>query len=332
MPQPKWTLAQGSARVCFGNASCVSLDYALASGIGDWRSKLPSTELPGNGGENCNLCNGSMLSDRGVLQNRGLEGLYRVSPRYPHETWNLTATIVRMSELPMPSALDFVKSTELDVYCRSLPAPAPAPAHCRSGYVPTLAPHLSIDVMRGWRSFRRGGSPPFFLPCSSARGEDAAVMRTFFSDVRTGRPIRGGTFLEIGGVDGLTESNTWVIESCFGWQGTRQCTNTPLTYTPLTVGARVVLGWQGVLVEGHPIFFEKLIRQRPRSLNVHLAACRCVISTQPPPSTTVHHLPSPLLAQRAPRRVQPTRLRPVHPVAVDGCEREDGRQGRRRCW
>ena len=97
-------------------------------------------------------------------------------------------------------------------------------------------------------------------------------------------------------------------------------------------GVFLDLGWQGVLVEGHPIFFEKLIRQRPRSLNVHLAACRCVISTQPPPSTTVHHLPSPLLAQRAPRRVQPTRLRPVHPVAVDGCEREDGRQGRRRCW
>ena len=45
------------------------------------------------------------------------------------------------------------------------------------------------------------------------------MLRSFFSDRRTGAPARGGTFLEIGAVDGLRESNTWVLDNCFGWRG-----------------------------------------------------------------------------------------------------------------
>ena len=35
-----------------------------------------------------------------------------------------------------------------------------------------------------------------FLPCSPGRGEDAAVLRTFFTDRDTGQPLRGGAFPE----------------------------------------------------------------------------------------------------------------------------------------
>ena len=45
------------------------------------------------------------------------------------------------------------------------------------------------------------------------------MLRSFFTDARSGEPLRGGTFLEIGGVDGLVESNTYVLETCFGWRG-----------------------------------------------------------------------------------------------------------------
>ena len=92
---------------------------------------------------------------------------------------------------------------------------------CKPGFVPELLENQTLDVGRGWRSFRLMNGVPFFMPCSSARGEDAAVLRSFFTDRQTGQPIREGTFLEIGGVDGLRESNTWVFELCLGWRGVR---------------------------------------------------------------------------------------------------------------
>ena len=243
MPQPRWTLAQGAARVCYGNTSCSGLDEAIANvGHQDWRARLPAAiaRLPGDGDENCGLCNGSMPSDRGVMQDRGLDVLFSYSRGYPHETWDLSSTIGSLVELPQ-AKLSFVQNDEVVARCKRREVVS------RCGFVPTLIPRLAIDVTRGWRSFRRGGSPPLFLPCSSARGEDAAVLRTFFSHAETGQPLRGGTFLEIGAVEGLTESNTWVLENCFGWRG--------------------------VLVEGHPLHFERLVQHRPRSLNIHLAAC-----------------------------------------------------------
>ena len=59
--------------------------------------------------------------------------------------------------------------------------------------------------------------------------------------------MRGGLFLEIGGANGLEQSNSWIFEVC--------------------------LGWKGVLVEGHPRFFNQLTRHRPASLNLNFAAC-----------------------------------------------------------
>ena len=102
----------------------------------------------------------------------------------------------------------------------------------------------------GEKLWRLGGRPaPWysFLPCSSARGEDAVALRSFFTDFHSGLPIRGGTFLEIGALDGRDTSNTWALERC--------------------------LGWRGVLIEALPHNFDRLIRNRPRSINLRTAAC-----------------------------------------------------------
>ena len=216
------------------------------------------------------MCNGSVITE-GRTEDRGLSGLYDRSPGHPSEVWNLTGAVGSVSDLD-GEHLDFRRTAALIDRCRAAPSPSPpcrntapgrpgrrvrkplecrrpiAPPACRAGYVPPLLSSQVLDVSRGgWRSFRTGGSPPWFLPCSSARGEDAAVLRTFFSDRQSGVPLRHGVFFEIGGVDGLVESNTWVLESCFGWRG--------------------------VLVEAHPAFFERLRRNRPASLNLRLTAC-----------------------------------------------------------
>lgn len=116
------------------------------------------------------------------------------------------------------------------------------------GWVPSLLPgSQTLRVSDGWRSYAPKSHMAVVLPCSSARGEDAAVMRTFFTHVETAAPLPGGVFLEIGGYNGVTESQSWVLEGC--------------------------LGWQGVLVEANPTSFRALRAARPASLNIHMAAC-----------------------------------------------------------
>ena len=118
----------------------------------------------------------------------------------------------------------------------------------RMGWVPSLLPgSQTLRVSDGWRSYAPKSHMAVVLPCSSARGEDAAVMRTFFTHVETAAPLPGGVFLEIGGYNGVTESQSWVLEGC--------------------------LGWQGVLVEANPTSFRALRAARPASLNIHMAAC-----------------------------------------------------------
>ena len=263
---PTWNSTLGQARVCIGERCFLSFDdarYAIRH-AGGLKRLLPH-DVPishdDNRGENCPFCNGSVYSDQRELFDRGdkrsrnpriatspspqmtLVDYYCYSPSHPQEAWNVTGAIRSVAELPDPSQLDFKTSVKggCDAFDRAFQE-----ARCRSGFVPSLLPGQTIDVTKGWRSFTRGGSPPFFLPCSSARGEDAALLRSFFVDA-DGKAIRGGTFLELGGVDGLIESNTFVLERCFGWRG--------------------------VLIEGHPLFYERLRRNRPASLSIHLAAC-----------------------------------------------------------
>ena len=278
MPYGTWNRSLGAARVSVG-MRCLPFEEARAAirDAGGWEQLLP-TSLPvlqadNNRGENCPFCNGSVLSDRNELFDRGqgrvkhagivtepdphlaLAAFYCYSPSHPQEVWDVAGAISRVSDLPEPRLLSFKVDKGA---CSSAAPPWPpcppqprigctfAPPRCRKGVLPSLLPGQTLDVAVGWRTFRRGGSPPFFLPCSSARGEDAAVLRSFFTDA-AGRPIRGGSFLEIGAVDGLIESNTYVLERCFGWRG--------------------------VLIEGHPLFYERLRRNRPASLSIRLAAC-----------------------------------------------------------
>ena len=111
----------------------------------------------------------------------------------------------------------------------------------RRGWVPTLTQSVFAWI------HQPAISP---LPCSSSRGEDAVVLRSFFTR-RDGSllPARGGAvFLEMGAADGFTESNSWFFERC--------------------------LGWRGILVEAQPYNFEQLLRYRHAALSIRLAVCR----------------------------------------------------------
>ena len=62
------------------------------------------------------------------------------------------------------------------------------------------------------------------------------------------RNMRNGTFLEIGGNDGWKTTNTYHLEQC--------------------------LGWQGIMIEGHPQNFQRMLRARPGVLSLGIAACK----------------------------------------------------------
>ena len=179
-----------------------------------WLARLPSTSLKGDVRRNCVQCNMDALSR---------------SKGHPAEVWTVSRGVHRLQDLPQ-DALWFVGNS----------------SH-KAGWVPTLLPQQALTTSTGWRKYPPKHRLPVDLPCSSARGEDAAVLRTFFTDRESGAPLRGGTFLEIGGANGLEQSNSWIFEVC--------------------------LGWRGVLVEAHPRFFAQLTRHRPASLNLHFAAC-----------------------------------------------------------
>ena len=109
----------------------------------------------------------------------------------------------------------------------------------RLGWVPVLR-----SAVHSW--FRKPVISP--LPCSSSRGGDATVLRSFFTD-RRGKVLRsaGASFLEAGAYDGLIESTTWFFERC--------------------------LGWRGILVEGQPDLSLQVLHNRPATLNIREAVC-----------------------------------------------------------
>jgi FkbM family methyltransferase len=83
-------------------------------------------------------------------------------------------------------------------------------------------------------------------------GEDLILLATLLHAAAPGR----GSFVELGAFDGLTFSNTWVLERCFGWRG--------------------------VLIEANPRSFSRLQQSRGQS-----AAVRVVHSAVCPRNTTV---------------------------------------------
>ena len=105
----------------------------------------------------------------------------------------------------------------------------------RQNYVPML--QQEVHAHGPWPRISQ-------LPCSSARMEDAVILRSFFVD-HSGRPVDGigvnATFVEMGAFDGLRESESLFFERC--------------------------LGWRGILIEAHPLSFQKLLSVRDASLN-----------------------------------------------------------------
>jgi len=75
------------------------------------------------------------------------------------------------------------------------------------------------------------GDSMYYSQC----GEDEYLNTNYFKN------LRGGTFLEMGALDGITYSNTKFFED--------------------------TLGWTGVLIEPHPVQFQNLTQTRP---NCHL--------------------------------------------------------------
>jgi len=151
-------------------------------------------------------------------------------------TWNLSVAPIRsIDQLEHPAELKFMLKTSIQGMDK-------AGKQGRLGWVPDLNVQAVHNRLR---------HP---LPCSNSRGEDAALARTFFTHWRTGHPLssalvgRRATFLEIGGADGMMETNTWVFERC--------------------------LGWRGILVEGHPKNFAELSGNRPGTINLQMAVCK----------------------------------------------------------
>ena len=80
-------------------------------------------------------------------------------------------------------------------------------------------------------------------------GEDKAIYDLFFKVSTTDTGYNGeetslpkGTYIELGAFDGSTESNTMFFDKC--------------------------LGWDGLLVEGQPDSYEKVILNRPRAVKL----------------------------------------------------------------
>jgi len=67
----------------------------------------------------------------------------------------------------------------------------------------------------------------------SANDEDRFIYNTFFKD----SDIKNGNYIELGAFDGTIESNTRFFDKC--------------------------LGWRGLLIEGNPINYQKVIESRP---------------------------------------------------------------------
>ncbi len=89
-------------------------------------------------------------------------------------------------------------------------------------------------IKRGTRSFIVGGR--------SQAGEDLFLVRRLFSSTKG-----AGTFLEMGGLDGLKYSNSYYFEK--------------------------VLGWTGVMIEGSPNLYAKLVKNRPGVVAINAMVC-----------------------------------------------------------
>ena len=220
------------ALACLGQ-TCMSHPDAgrFFEARGGWRAALLESNGTNVGDkvQNCLRCNATALAR---------------SASNSHEVWNVSGGVDTLEDLQVAIRLSQV-ATPLQQPAASVTTREPRKK--KLGEVPVLLPQQALNFKK-FRRYPPKHKLPVVFPCSSSRGEDAASLHTFFTDWETREPLRGGAFLEIGGVNGFTESNTWIYEVC--------------------------LGWQGVLVEGQPRYFSSMKRNRPRTLNLRMAACK----------------------------------------------------------
>eukprot|EP00967_Tisochrysis_lutea_P090124 scaffold128712_cov24-Tisochrysis_lutea.AAC.1 len=202
--------------VCFGEAGCAPLSTAVhnLSSVSSWTELVPSRShgmhsrhwVCGPPEEFCSL--------------PAVREALRPSEKHPGERFELWAAVDRIEYLT--GNLDFQSSQTESRHSQLLAAnpteEVDARHHSRVrryrlGWVPALLPE-TIAFPRGWRLWheRNDSGRPSALPCGQSRGEDAAVIRSFFSDFETREPLRGGQFLEIGGFNGFIESTTLILE------------------------------------------------------------------------------------------------------------------------
>ena len=175
----------------------------------------------------------------------------RLSKELRNALFQARSKVTHLPEAQLNLSVDAKVGKLVDATKSSHNRSIPLPALVKTGWVPTLAPAKALST----RAFRHFGEakPPYlgyFMPCSTARGEDVAVLRSFFTDWETGHPLqpRGHpSYLEMGGLDGELESTTLVFDRC--------------------------LGWRGVLVEAQPSLFRRMSKYRSGALNLHAASC-----------------------------------------------------------
>ena len=227
--------------VCFGRA-CVSWDKVALDGRSWLHNLPPPPEL--NGGSTCTLPPRAECSDEATPTWRRQRfcptcedipeiGSSMHRPTRPTARFDLTRTWHRMpADDRVRQALGFARTGN----------------GTRAGWLPTLLQSIYA-------------SPPPDVPAaiellrctSTSRGEDSAILRSFFVTadglgvVRAAADGTPPTFLELGGLDGMTESTTWLYERC--------------------------LGWRGLLIEAQPTNFAALLTNRPATLNLNVAVC-----------------------------------------------------------
>jgi FkbM family methyltransferase len=229
------------AGVCIGD-KCVSWVEAYAavrvrggSGAGWWLRALPSPPS--------NLTSEPCMRAQWEAGLRGRELCSALPSRHPGPAFNLSRAWASLDASTLRSArLNYLHDASSSAAVARRAAP--------KGWVPTLS--QSLFAANAYRRSSQMLEPALAarqLACSMARHEDAAVLRSFFSD-ESGALVPfppDATFLEMGAVNGVTESVSYLFEKC--------------------------LGWRGVLVEANPDVFAELTRNRPYALNLRVAAC-----------------------------------------------------------
>uniref|UniRef100_A0A7S2PPM3 Methyltransferase FkbM domain-containing protein n=1 Tax=Skeletonema marinoi TaxID=267567 RepID=A0A7S2PPM3_9STRA len=120
----------------------------------------------------------------------------------------------------------------------------PTLAHTISETSKSSASQLLNNTAPAWKTAARACERPVILEegwYKSQSREDRALEKWF-------KDICHGTYMEIGGLDGVTFSNTYVYNKG--------------------------LNWSGVLVEASPMNYQQLVRNRPNEIaNVHAGVC-----------------------------------------------------------